>query len=69
MNYQKLIVEVPPLSDEAAASLHRFFYELMYAIDEHYYSQIQRHYVRSTCSAVWDEIKDPSKEEITDPPF
>lgn len=45
MNYQKLIVEVPSLSDEAAASLQRFLYELMYAIDEQYYKQIQRYYV------------------------
>lgn len=45
MNYQQIMIELPTLSDEAAASLQNFIYELMYAIDEQYYRQIHRHYM------------------------
>lgn len=60
MNYQQLIVDVSPLSDEAAAALQRFLYDLMYAIDEQYYPQIQRHYVRASTEKT---IKDHLKED------
>lgn len=44
MDYQQIMIELPALSDEAAASLQTFIYGLMNAVDEHYYRQIQRHY-------------------------
>jgi hypothetical protein len=67
MDYQKLIIEVPPLSDEAAASLQRFLYDLMYAIDEHYYPQIQRYYMRLPPQ---ENTKDHRADGIhEDPPF
>lgn len=64
MDYQKLTVEVPPLSDEAAASLQRFLYDLMYAIDEHYYPQIQRYYVRAPTEKITkDHLEDGVHED------
>jgi hypothetical protein len=67
MNYEQLIVEVPPLSDEAAASLQRFLYDLMYAIDEHYYSQIQRYYVNKSKELLLDAHL--TNENLNIPPF
>lgn len=67
MNYEKLIVEVPKLSDEAAAYLQRFLYDLMYAIDEHYSSQIQRYYVRASTEEMTKEYL--RHDELEDPPF
>ncbi len=49
------------LSDEAAAKLVEFLYELTEALESHYYVQLTRHY-RTTRSAQHD--LDPS-----DPPF
>ena len=40
MKYQKITIEVPALTDEAAAYLHKFIEALMYAVDEYYYRQI-----------------------------
>ena len=37
MKYQKITIEVPALTDEAAAYLHKFIEALMYAVDEYYY--------------------------------
>jgi hypothetical protein len=44
MNYQQIMIELPQISDESAASLQKFIQALMYAIDEHYHRQIHRHY-------------------------
>ncbi len=49
------------LSDEAAAKLVEFLYELTEALESHYYAQLTRYY-RTTRSAQHD--LDPS-----DPPF
>ncbi|NCT57140.1 MAG: hypothetical protein GW760_05445 [Legionella sp.] len=45
MKKQKLTIEIPPISDEAAASLQRFLCELLSAVDEYYYCQIHRDYL------------------------
>ena len=34
MKKQKIVIELPELSDEAAASLQNFINALMYAVDE-----------------------------------
>jgi len=44
MKYQRIMIEVPALPDEAAAYLHKFVEAMMYAIDEQYYKQIHRYY-------------------------
>lgn len=67
MNYQKLIVDVPPLSDEAAAVLQRFLYDLMHAIDEQYYPQIERHYIGVCTEKIIQDHSDG--EMLEDPPF
>lgn len=67
MNYQKLIVNVPPLSDEAAAFLQRFLNELMYAIDEQYYLQIHRYYVNKSEKMLMDA--ESTQENLDNPPF
>lgn len=46
MNYQQITLELPDLTDESAAALQNFIYALMYAVDEQYYKQIHRHYLR-----------------------
>lgn len=45
MNYQRITLELPELTDESAAALQNFIYALMYAVDEQYYKQIHRHYL------------------------
>ena len=39
-----LNIEIPSLTDEAAANLEEFFLALINAFSEQYYYQIQRHY-------------------------
>ena len=46
-----LTIEMPELSDEAAASLQEVFYTLLDAFDANYYHQITRHYRQSLCSS------------------
>jgi len=66
MNYQKIPLEVLPLSDEGAAALQCFINQLMHAVDEHYYKQIHRHHLNSLLQeGTLVEIT----EELTDPPF
>jgi hypothetical protein len=67
MSDEQLIVEVPSLSDEAAALLQRFLYDLMYAIDEQYYSQIQRYYVNKSKELLLDAHL--TNEKLDTPPF
>lgn len=67
MNYEQLIVEVSSLSDEAAASLQRFLYDLMHAIDEQYYSQIHRYYVNKSKELLLDAQL--TYENLDTPPF
>lgn len=61
------MLELPALSDEAAASLQNFIYGLMNAVDEHYYSQIQRHYIHASM----DELitNSPIINNLNEPPF
>lgn len=67
MKYQHIIIELPALSDEAAASVQNFIYRMMTAIDEHYYQQIRRYYrYESTSSDIEDH---PPQENLDDPPF
>ena len=66
MNYQKLIVEIPPFSNESAATLKRFIHQLLHAVDEHYYAQIHRHCLRSLLQeGTLVDVKD----KLADPPF
>lgn len=44
MKYQRVIIEVPELPDEAAVYLHKFVEAMMHAIDDQYYKQIHRYY-------------------------
>jgi hypothetical protein len=67
MKYQKITIEVPALTDEAAAYLHKFIEALMYAVDEYYYRQIHCYY-----SGKLDEMMvgaEYTVEELKDPPF
>lgn len=66
MNYQKIPLEVPPLSDEGAAALKCFINQLMHAVDEHYYKQVHRYHLNSLLR---EATLVDSKEELTDPPF
>jgi hypothetical protein len=60
-------IEMPTLTDEAAASLVEFFYDLIDVFGEHYYYQISR-YHRELRIELTQNIKEPwsSQEE---PPF
>ena len=67
MDYQRIILEAPALTDEAAASLHKFIEALMYAVDEQYYRQIHRYYAGKLNNMISDAqfIHD----DQVDPPF
>lgn len=68
MKYQRIIIEVPTLPDEAAAYLHKFVEAMMYAIDDQYYKQIHRYY----SNQLEDMMKDSQstqKEDLDTPPF
>ena len=67
MNYHHLSFEFPALTDEAAASLHKFIDALMNAIDERYYREIHRFYVHKSR----DLLKDAqfTHEDLDEPPF
>lgn len=67
MDYQHVMIELPALSDEAAASLQNFIYGLMDAVDEHYYRQIQRYYVNASMNELIESH--PVEESPEDPPF
>lgn len=54
MDHHYLTLEFPTLTDEAAASLHKFIDALMYAFDEQYYQQIHRYYVHKSKSTLKD---------------
>ena len=64
MKREKLIVELPPLSDAGAAAVHEFLYELMCVVDDHYYHQIGRHYVNESAKKMLEE-----QMAQEDPPF
>jgi hypothetical protein len=61
------MIELPALSDEAAASVQNFIYRVMNAIDEHYYQQIRRYYKYESMSS--DIEGHPPQESLDDPPF
>lgn len=67
MKYQQITIELPALSDEAAASVQNFIYRVMTAVDEHYYQQIKRHYKYESMSSFIEDH--PSQENLDDPPF
>jgi FKBP-type peptidyl-prolyl cis-trans isomerase (trigger factor) len=46
MKYQRITLELPEITDEAAASLQKFIDALRYAVDEQYYKQIHCYYLR-----------------------
>ena len=67
MDYQRITLEFPALTDEAAASLHNFINALMHAIDEKYYRQIFRYYAGELNNKLIDaQLK---QENLDDPPF
>jgi len=67
MKYQRIMIEVPALPDEAAAYLHKFVEAMMYAIDEQYYKQIHRYY----SNQLEDMMKDGqlAQKDLDIPPF
>ena len=67
MDYQHLKIEFPALSNEAAASLHKFINALMHAVDDHFYLQIHQYYA----SKLDDMLIDGQFEEekFDNPPF
>ena len=67
MDYQRVMIELPALSDEAAASLQNFIYGLMDAVDEHYYRQIQRYYVNASMNELIGSHSVDENQEA--PPF
>ncbi len=67
MNYQQILIELPALSDETAASLQNFIYALMYAVDEQYYKQIHRYHLRKLDDLMVDAQF--NEENLDNPPF
>jgi hypothetical protein len=67
MNYQHLKIEFPALSDEAAASLHKFINALMLAVDEHFYLQLHRYYANKLDDMLIDS--ELIEEKLDNPPF
>ena len=67
MNYQQITLELPGLTDESAAALQNFIYALMYAVDEQYYKQIHRHYLRKLDELMVDSQF--TEEALDNPPF
>ena len=67
MKYQQMTIEIPALTDEAAAYLHKFIVALMHAIDDQYYQQIHRYYAQKLRSMHKDAQL--TEEELDAPPF
>ena len=67
MKYQRITIEVPALTDEAAAYLHKFIDALMHAVDDQYYRQIHHYYAHQ----LRDVLKNArvTEEELDAPPF
>ena len=68
MRYQNITIELPALSNEAAASVQNFIYRVMNAIDEHYYQQI-KHYYKYESIDYFIEENHTKQENLDDPPF
>jgi predicted phosphoribosyltransferase len=68
MNYQRIIIEVPVLPDEAAAYLHKFIDALMHAVDDQYYRQIYRYYANQLTDMMQD-AQLTQEEDLDAPPF
>lgn len=69
MKREKLILELPLLSDEGAAAVHHFFYELMCAIDDQYYKRVYQYYARQLSKTVSKEGIYQDQTFDSDPPF
>lgn len=67
MNYQRITLELPELTDESAAALQNFIYALMYAVDEQYYKQIHSHYLLKLDKLMVDSQS--TEEALDNPPF
>ena len=67
MKYQHITLTLPELTDETAASLQNFIYELMYAIDERYHKQIHRHYLGKLDDLMVDARF--TEQNLDNPPF
>jgi|LakMenEpi03Aug12_release.lakeMendotaPanAssembly.Ray.scaffolds.fasta_scaffold695054_2 hypothetical protein len=67
MNNQKIILELPAITDQAAASLQKFIQALLYAVDEHYFRQIHCHYKKELDNLLMDA--QPTQECLDDPLF
>jgi len=67
MDYQHLKIEFPALSDEAAASLHKFINALMRAVDDHFYLQIHQYYASKLDDMLIDSQFE--EEKFDNPPF
>jgi len=69
MNYQRLIIELPILPDEAAAYLHKFIEALMHAIDDQYYQQMHRYYANQLTEMIKNSQIPITQETLDEPPF
>ena len=67
MKYQRLTLELPAITDEAAASLHKFVETLMYAVDDMYYKQMYSFYANKVENMLEDS--QCSQETLDNPPF
>lgn len=67
MDYQRLTIEFPALTDEAAAYLHKFIDALMHAIDDQYYRQIHCYYAQTLRNMLKDA--QVTEEDLDVPPF
>lgn len=57
------------LSDEAAATLVEFLHELTAALEQHYFSQLRRHYNHDRAPEPELDRGNPGLNESDDPPF
>jgi hypothetical protein len=56
MDKPVLIIEMPPLNDEAAAGAYNFLQELIIAFEAHYFHQLQRYDRKSSWIDDSDEL-------------
>lgn len=69
MNQTVLTIEIPELSDEAAASIQNMLYSMMDTFDAQYCHQIERYYRMERCRCSSPSTTDLSKPNDNDHPF
>lgn len=69
MNQTVLTIEIPELSDEAAASIQNMLYSMMDTFDDQYCHQIERYYRMERCRCNSPSATGFSKPNDNDHPF